>query len=61
MKTITIPAEPLIAAYGEAAVNEIFRKGKRVRKNIVRISAVEVLKILSQYRPLLELKTRLQE
>lgn len=47
MKTVTISAEPLRRAYGEAVVNEIIRKGKRVSRDVVRIPAVDVLKILS--------------
>lgn len=47
MKTVTISAEPLRRAYGEAVVNEIIRKGKQVSRDVVRIPAVDVLKILS--------------
>jgi hypothetical protein len=44
---ITIPAEPLIRAYGNGFVREVLRHGKRIRKGIVRIPAVEFFEILN--------------
>lgn len=46
---ITISAEPLIAAYGEEAVNEILRRGRRIDENVVRVPAVEVFRVLWSY------------